>query len=219
MEKNEKKRKRLEEEAARVIEAQNNVDPELDALFGDNPEAVVEPSEEVNVQMDKLSEEGERIEREAIDPEIEALFDDNHVGEETQSAEDRLESQAPSEKRQRRDHALHERASDGERLREMREELGIANDFELPGFIYRPLQTMAWGSYIMDDTKFIHQEMVRFAYSCSIDEDKDQLMAGPYIVRFDDATINEELGQELNDDLPGEVLENALMELCVEGAA
>lgn len=82
----------------------------------------------------------------------------------------------------------------------------IANDFELLEFIYRSLQTMGWSSYFMDDTEFIHPEMVRFAYSFPIDEDKDELIAGLYVVKFDEATINEELGLELTEDLPGEAL-------------
>lgn len=79
----------------------------------------------------------------------------------------------------------------------------------------------------MDGIEFIHPEMVRFAYSCPISEDKDELMAGVYLLKFDEATIDVELGMNF-DDFLGEALllnrdesalEDALRELCIEWAA
>lgn len=46
----------------------------------------------------------------------------------------------------------------------------------------------------MDGTKFIHPEMVRFVYQLPLKRDRDELQAGRYTVKFDEANINEELG-------------------------
>lgn len=69
---------------------------------------------------------------------------------------------APTKKCQQRDQAHPKRTSEGERLREIREEMRIDNDFELLRFMYLPLQMMGWRSYFMDGTELIHREMVRF---------------------------------------------------------
>lgn len=180
------------------------------------------------MEADQVPAKGSRNEQEVSEPEIEALFGNGHTAAENKNAEDREENQAPPAKRQRREHAPLECAYKGERLREIREELSIATDFELSRFIYCLVQTRGWGNYFLDGKKFIHPEMVHFAYSCPITEEKDELMAGLYIVKFDKATINEELGLELDGDLLDEAmllnleekdLVDALKELCVQEAA
>lgn len=46
----------MKEEATKETATPSNVDPKLDALFGDNTEARSEPSEEVVKQMNPLPE-------------------------------------------------------------------------------------------------------------------------------------------------------------------
>lgn len=111
-------------------------------LFGDHPKETFEPSGKVEAPNSQLPKERARVEREASDPEIEALFGENGATKEEPPAEERVETQAPSAKQQRIDQSPPERTPEGEQPRDIREELDIANDFELSSFIYRPLQTM-----------------------------------------------------------------------------
>lgn len=105
--------------------------------------------------------------------------------------------------------------------------MSIANDFELPKFISRPLELMGWAKHFYDGTDFIHPNMVRFAYKFQMAEVVDELRAGHYVIKFDVDTINTELGLDTNINFPGEVLllnrnekdlQNALVELCVDDA-
>lgn len=103
------------------------------------------------------------------------------------------EREESSAKRQKKASKPSSQASEGERPREIKKEMGINEEFELLGFISRSLEKMGWDKYFYDGIDFIHADMVSFAYNCPMVE----VRAGHFVIKFDADTINVKIKMDM----------------------